>query len=1155
MKKRILSFILSLCIVFSLLPTTAAASTVTTGVIGGDLTYQELGGSTEAHIPSALIAYTFEGYNFDGVFQIQNDVLLSYKGPGGEVIIPDGVTEISTAAFPSNNSTVTSVTIPDSVTTLGQSTFYGCSSLASVTIGSGVASIPYNAFYNCTSLTSVTIPSNVTSIGDTAFCGCTNLKSVTVPAGVTKIGNRPFASCTGLQVYYPGTIAQFKNIIAPAGDAPISFHFGSNAVIHCSDGDLTETYRVQFFSDSGIYDKYGNLLAYNKYIQLGVSDRDDYSFFSVDYGRPYGELPVPTRDGYVFYGWYTDAISGSQVTASTIFEGTGNVKLYAHWSVDAGKTYTVTFNANGGSVSPASKTVTTGQAYGELPTPVRAGYSFAGWFTQAEGGQEITAKSTAALARNQTLYAHWTPTYTVTFDAMGGSVSPASITVTYGQPYGTLPTPTRTGYTFQGWSTTPVSDKRVTYASKVNITADQTLYAQWSASSTYTVTFNAMGGSVTPGSITVTNGAQYGELPVPTREGFAFVDWYTAASGGNRIISTNVVKLTGDQTLYARWKSSTLLDLSYHFTNSFGAFGYTFGYKIPYARYALIFGNNALAQSYYNTAKKWGGSCFGMASTASMFYQDNNGVNTTDFNASALIADDLKTGDWNGNWNLTVKEFIEAMQISQKGSVIQRAYSQNRNDFEGLCQAVSAFQATGQNPVVIAVWNATAGHALVGYEIVDVSATERRIMVYDCNYPNNASRYITLFRNSAGQYTSWSYAQYSSYFSYVPYSDFYQVWQGRAGAKDNMNLLTVNANNAVIYDMDGNVAATIKNGEVTTSRDDIYPVIEIGDIEDGESVQSDVVSLWLPTDLYTVKSGDNSGENFEATMVNFDQAATVSTSGSTVTFAVNDEQKLNLVEIGESGKTYEITLASTLDTGHESVELSGKTGTETLALAQLDGELYAAGTASTSVLAVDGKKTNLSNVSDDLSNVEQVLGRREGTKPAFVSFTDVQPGAYYADAVAWAVANGITNGTGNGRFSPNDPCTRGQIVTFLWRAMGSPKVSTSSSFTDVDPGAYYADAVAWAVANGITNGTGNGRFSPNDPCTRGQAVTFLHRMEGTPNATGSTFSDVQSGAYYARAVAWAVANGITNGTGNGKFSPDSTCTRGQIVTFLYRDMA
>lgn len=169
-----------------------------------------------------------------------------------------------------------------------------------------------------------------------------------------------------------------------------------------------------------------------------------------------------------------------------------------------------------------------------------------------------------------------------------------------------------------------------------------------------------------------------------------------------------------------------------------------------------------------------------------------------------------------------------------------------------------------------------------------------------------------------------------------------------------------------------------------------------------------------------------------------------------------------------------------------------------------------------------------------------------------VVFSDVDPSAYYADAVAWAVKNGITHGTSGNTFSPNNPCTRGEIVTFLWRANGSPKVSTSNAFVDVPPDAFFYDAVLWAVDNGITNGTGVDTFSPYAICTRGEAVTFLHRAKGSPAVGGSTFSDVPYGAFYANAVSWAVSKGVTNGTGVDTFSPGKTCIRGEIVTFLYR---
>ena len=168
-------------------------------------------------------------------------------------------------------------------------------------------------------------------------------------------------------------------------------------------------------------------------------------------------------------------------------------------------------------------------------------------------------------------------------------------------------------------------------------------------------------------------------------------------------------------------------------------------------------------------------------------------------------------------------------------------------------------------------------------------------------------------------------------------------------------------------------------------------------------------------------------------------------------------------------------------------------------------------------------------------------------------FYDVPNGAYFYEAVKWAVKNGITTGVGNDLFAPEQPCTRAQIVTFLWRAAGSPEPKgTAAGMTDVVSGSYYEKAVAWAIENGITTGTTTSTFSPDATCTRAQSVTFLHRaLKGT--ASGSTnFTDVASDAFYADAVNWAVANNVTNGTSNTTFSPNADCTRAEIVTFLYR---
>ena len=173
---------------------------------------------------------------------------------------------------------------------------------------------------------------------------------------------------------------------------------------------------------------------------------------------------------------------------------------------------------------------------------------------------------------------------------------------------------------------------------------------------------------------------------------------------------------------------------------------------------------------------------------------------------------------------------------------------------------------------------------------------------------------------------------------------------------------------------------------------------------------------------------------------------------------------------------------------------------------------------------------------------------------AMTTFSDVPEGAYYTDAVAWAVEKGVTSGTSGTTFSPNADCTRAQIVTFLWRAAGSPTPkSKESAFTDVVAGSYYETAVQWAVENGITSGTSATTFSPNAACTRAQTVTFLWRSQKSPaDGAANSFTDVAEGTYYTDAVKWAVKNGITSGTSTTTFSPNADCSRAQIVTFLYR---
>jgi len=256
-----------------------------------------------------------------------------------------------------------------------------------------------------------------------------------------------------------------------------------------------------------------------------------------------------------------------------------------------------------------------------------------------------------------------------------------------------------------------------------------------------------------------------------------------------------------------------------------------------------------------------------------------------------------------------------------------------------------------------------------------------------------------------------------------------------------------------------------------------------------------------------------------------------------------------------SAPTYPVTAPSKTENGSITVSpKNAKKGTTvTITVTPDKGYTLEALT----VLDKDGKEIQLTK-KNDIQYTFTMPASKVEVKATFVKeaevspFSDVSTTAYYYEAVKWAREKGITGGIGNGLFGPNQPCTRAQIVTFLWRAAGSPEPKNMSSFTDVPADSYYAKAVAWATENSITGGTGDGQFSPAATCTRAQSVTFLFRAIGKLVDSKAEFNDVLTDSYYANAVAWAVENGVTNGIGNGLFGPDNSCTRAQIVTFLYR---
>ena len=257
-------------------------------------------------------------------------------------------------------------------------------------------------------------------------------------------------------------------------------------------------------------------------------------------------------------------------------------------------------------------------------------------------------------------------------------------------------------------------------------------------------------------------------------------------------------------------------------------------------------------------------------------------------------------------------------------------------------------------------------------------------------------------------------------------------------------------------------------------------------------------------------------------------------------------------------KSYPVTISGTTEHGTVTVSTEAAVGGSTVTITVKPDSGYTLG----GITVTDSEGNELSLT--DNGNGAYTFTMPSGKVEIHVTFTadgslnpfqDVPSDAYYFEAVNWAVANNVTNGTSETTFSPNVDCTRAQVVTFLWRAAGQPEPTEGTNpFTDVKEGTYYYKAVLWAVEKGITNGTSETTFDPDETCTRAQIVTFLWRREGKPAPTGANnpFADVKPSAYFGSAVLWAVETGITNGTSETTFEPNEDCTRAQVVTFLWR---
>ena len=919
----------------------------------------------------------------------------------------------------------------------------------------------------------------------------------------------------------------------------------------------------------------------NRYtITFDTAGGSEIAPITQDYGSTIAAPAAPTKTGYTFTGW-------SPALPATMPAGDLTVK--AQWTA---KQYTITFDTDGGSeVAPITQDY--GTAITAPANPTRDGYTFTGW------NPEIPATMPAG---DLTVKAQWTINqYTITFDTDGGStIDP--ITQDYGTDITAPVAPTKTGYTFMGW------DKEIPTTMPAE---DLTVKAQWTINQ-YTITFDTDGGSESA-PIKQDYGTDITAPEAPTKSGYTFMGW-------DKEIPTTMP--AGDLTVKAKWTinqytitfdtdgGSEIVPIKQDYGTDITApadptrEGYTFtGWDkaIPATMPAenVTITAQWTVNQYTVTLNTNGGTInsgnitsytYGVGATLPTaddmtyaghtfkgWYEDSSfsdspvtEISTTATGAKTYYAKWLSTdagitavsvdntaGTINGTTITVVLPYGTVALPTENSKVsITAADGATVSDLtttDGSEWTFTVTAADGQTTKNYTISVSIAPDPATGNKS-DIAAAKSTVENHDWTVPQATA-------NTEEAVKTWIEGQLAAMnlngASYtVTMTGFTAATEGTAADRDGTNgsftftvkLYKGNDTGNIATSTYAEATVTISNGTVTATPYTKWTVTV--NAGNGGSVSGG--GTFEENTQVTVTATPNSGYHFVRWTEN---GAEVSTSAS-YSFTLTADRTLTAVFSRNSSGGYSCyTIEATAGAGG-SISPSGNVSVregrdQTFTITPDKG--YAVAN-----VKIDGKSIGAVK-SYTFENVRrthtiEVIFMKANGNPQTGVFVDVATGSYYEDAVDWAVENGITKGTDDTHFSPDGICTRAQAVTFLWRTAGSPASKTSTMpFTDVPVGSYYYDAVLWAVENGITKGTSDTTFSPNMTCSRAQIVTFLWRSEKSPAAgTANPFADVKSTAYYADAVLWAVKENITKGTTSTTFSPNADCTRAQIVTFLWR---
>ncbi len=846
-------------------------------------------------------------------------------------------------------------------------------------------------------------------------------------------------------------------------------------------------------------------------------------------GEPYGELPKPEeRSGYTFEGWFTAADGGGKVVSTDIVAAptSGGVTLYAQWRMK----YRVVFDPNGGDPMPDGSQyieVNRGSPYGSLPLPPeRQDYTFKGWYTNNVGGALITSDTIAELTGDQTLYAKWAAgapqKYAVTFAANGGSLpmsggqlsqATTNVVVTNGTKYGTLPTPVRPGYTFDGWYTGSTGGVKITEETLVNLTADQTLYAQWTKA---------------PASSAITRLELAEQIYSAFPEKFAlYYDSsvpYTDCGGLTARQLTILAALRDQRVMEAA--SGTLFKPDTTLSRAEGA-------RIV----SILLG--ADPEKLTASASLPYSDIYTHGAVAIIEYCQKRGV-FPDAAGGSFRPDSLLSRKDAAAWLNNARAVSPAVDNSESITLPSAvAYEFYRCDLKEYYPNGVRFYAEDSLPYGLSL--STAGI---------LSGTPNVASTYDfaVNAVDSAGRSTRL---NLRLYVGTSKAQSWTYQYDVTGDPGYEIIQPienlRGGASDSVLVSRGPYLQLKGVYLDGDL---LVNGlDYVVSEDRSYHTRVMLYKQTLDTAGNGLHTV-------TLRFVDNNGyekyasQSFTRTKSGSNPRGTVGRNVAPSSATVRPVSARTAVDTDSVGR---ITIDPDIRNGYVSLESRSVRAGQMAALTVTP--VYGYRVDSVTVTSSNGNAVNVDHLSGDQYMFIMPNGDAEASAKFSREFTDVSPSAWYYDAAVWASDNGVVSGADSMTFHPDSGCTRAEMLTFLWRAKASPASGGAVKFTDVPAGSYYEDAVRWALNTGIVKGGGKKKFNPNQAITRGDAVTFLYRAAGSPaTAPTSRFTDVDSGAYYARAVEWAVSNGVASGKGRRTFSPNAACTRAEVVAFLYRAM-